>query len=180
MKNLKTFAEFVNESKLNEALATAADLKDGAMTLAGGYAEIEGIMTKQNLPDYCDIKALKKQHELLAKALRSTEDKIMIIDSESDAGDLVLAFNIGLDKRRKAGDSNVKLVSEFTFTSPWDSRSSKIDCKHYRIVNGNFDIITFMDGDDFADFTYVVYLKKDEKTLLDWANKNMTTADTEY
>ena len=34
MKNLKTFAEFVNESKLNEALATAADLKDGAITLA--------------------------------------------------------------------------------------------------------------------------------------------------
>jgi hypothetical protein len=180
MKNLKTFAEFVNESKLSEALATAADLKDGAITLADRYSEIEGIMTNEDLPDYCDIKALKKQYELLAKTLRSTEDKIMIIDSESDAYDLVLAYNIGLSKRRKSGDANVKLVSEFTFTSPWDSRSSKIDCKHYHIVDGKFDVITFMDGDGFADFTYVVYLKKDEKTLLDWANKNMTTADTEY
>jgi hypothetical protein len=180
MKNLKTFAEFVNESKVNEALATAADLKDGAVTLADRYAEIEGIMTKENLPDYCDIKALKKQYELLAKALRVSDDKAVIVDSESDAYDLVLAFNVGLDKRRKSGDANVKLVSEFTFTSPWDSRSPKINCKHYHIVDGKFDVITFTDGDDFSNFDYIVYNKAQEKTLLDWGNKNMTTADTEY
>lgn len=178
MKNLKTFAEFVNESKLNEALSTAADLKDGAVTLADRYSEIADIVNDQ--PDYCDLKSIKKQYETIAKQLRAPEKDIMSVDSESDASDLVVAFHIGLDKRRKGGDSNIKVVSEFNFNSAWDSKGTKINCVHYHIVDGKFDVITFMDGDDFSDFTHLLYLKKDEKTLLDWANKNMTTADTEY
>jgi hypothetical protein len=178
MKNLQTFAEFINESKLNEALATAADLKDGAVTLADRYKEIADIVNDE--PDYCDLKSVKKQYEIIAKQLRASEKDIMSIDSESDATDLVLAFHIGLDKRRKAGDSNIEVVSEFNFNSAWDSRGAKRNCVHYHVVDGKFDVITFMDGDDFADFTHLLYLKKDEKALLDWGNKNLSNRDTMY
>jgi hypothetical protein len=178
MKNLKTFKEFVNESIVNEALATAADVKDGAVSLKDRMIEIEEITADE--PDYVDLKTLKKQYEVLVKALRSSEDKIMIIDSESNAYDLVLAYHIGLQKRRNAGDANVKVVAELKFNSPWDSRNSLLKATHYHVVDGKFDVITFMDGDDFADFYYVVYLKNQEKALLDWGNKNMTEDDTDY
>lgn len=175
MKNLKTFNEFINESKLNEALASAADVKDGAVSLKDRMTEIEELVADQ--PDYCDLKTLKKQYETLTKALRTTQDKIMIIDSESDAYDLVLAYNFGLQKRKDAGDSSVKVVGDVRFNSAWDSKNTMINATHY-LVDGKFDVITFMDGDGFADFYYAVYLKNQEKALLDWANKNMTASDT--
>jgi hypothetical protein len=176
MKNLQSFEEFINESKVNEALASAADVNDGAVSLKDRMAEIEEITADE--PDYCDLKTLKKQYEVLSKALRATDDKIMIIDSESDAYDLVLAYNIGLRKRRDAGDANVKVVGELRFNSAWDSRNSLINATHYHIVDGKFDVITFMDGDGFADFYYAVYLKPQEKNWLAWGNKNMTEDDT--
>ena len=178
MKNLKTFNEFINESKLNEALASAADVKDGAVSLKDRMIEIEELCADNE--DYCDLKTLKKQYEVLSKALKATDDKIMIIDSESDAYDLVLAYNIGLQKRRDAADANIKVVGELKFNSAWDSSNSLINATHYHIVDGKFDVITFTDSDGFADFYYAVYLKPQEKNWLTWGNKNMTDADTNY
>jgi hypothetical protein len=180
MKNLKTFSEFLNESKLNEALASSADWKDGAVSLKDRRDEIAKTMQDEEIEDYCDIKALDKQYEILAKTLRISADKAMIIDSESDAGDLVGALNRGLDKRRKAGDANIKVVGEFTFNSPWDSRNSKLVGTHYHIVDAKLDLLTFLDGDDFSTFDYVVYNKAQEKALLDWGNKNLTKDDLYY
>ena len=59
MKNLLSFEDFINESRLNEALASAADVKDGAVSLKDRLAEIEDITADE--PDYVDLKTLKKQ-----------------------------------------------------------------------------------------------------------------------
>lgn len=176
MKNLLSFEDFINESRLNEALASPADVKDGAVSLKDRLAEVADIAADE--PDYVDLKTLKKQYDVLAKALRASDDKVMIIDSESDAYDLVLAYNIGLQKRRDSGDDNVKVIAELKFNSPWDSKNTLLNAIHYHVVDGNFEVITFMDGDGFADFYYAVYLKPQEKSFIDWANKNMTGADT--
>ena len=87
---------------------------------------------------------------------------------------------IGLQKRRDAGDTNIKLVDELSFNSAWHSTGQRRPAYHWHIIDANIDIITYEDGDDFADFSIVVYLKSQEKSLIDWANANLTEGDTEY
>jgi len=179
MKNLKTFNEFVNESKINEALASASDLKNGSTSITDRRKMIEDDSEAAGEP-VCDMKLLDAMYSTFTKALKTPENKLMVIDSESDAYDFVLACFIGFQKRRDSGDSNIKLVDELSFNSAWHSSGQRRPAYHWHIIDAKLDIITFEDGDDWADFQMVVYPKAQESVLLKWVNTNMTTDDTEY
>jgi hypothetical protein len=176
MKNLYSFEEFLNESKLNEAFAK----DEGADTLDVLFKEREDEGDEFEVGEGgCDLKLLKKQYEDIAKALKGNLKNVMC-DMSEISYELTDALYIGLQKRHKAGDANIKLVSEFNFNSPWDSASTKQNVKLFHIVDANIDVAIWMDGDDFSSFEYFACLKKDHKNLIKWVNTNMSAEDMKF
>lgn len=169
----------INESIINEALVNAADVKDGATTLADRIKMIEDDAVSAG-EEICDMKMLNAMYTTFSKTLKTPLNKLMLIDSESNASDFVLACWIGFERRRDAGNTNIKLVDELSFNSAWHSSGQRRPAFHWHIVDANIDIITYEDGDDWSDFSMVVYPKAQEKALINWVNANMTEEDIEY
>jgi hypothetical protein len=166
--------------RLNEGkLVNPSDVKDGATSLTDRIKMIESD-NKSVGEDVCDMKLLNTLYTTLSKTLRTPENKLMIIDSESNAYDFVLALFIGFQKKREAGDKNVQFVTELSFNSPWHSSNQRRPAYHWHIADANIDLITYEDGDDYSDFQIVVYPINQEKALIEWANKNLSLEDTEY
>lgn len=173
MKNIKTFEEFLNEN-LNEGIANPRDIKSDARSLTQRKADIEEF---EEL-DAKGLKLLDNQHALLSKTLKTPEKDLMLIDSESNSYELVQAIHIGFQKRRDAGDENIRLVSTLNFQSPFSEQSRP--AYHYQIVDQKIDLITLEDGGDYSDFIMVIYPRRQEKALVTWANDNLSSADSEY
>jgi len=174
MKNLKTFNEFLNQSELNEGIANPKDVKSDARSAIKRKADI----IEFDELDASGIKLLDKQHELFSKTLKTSDKELMMLDSESNAYELVQAIYFGFQKRRDEGDKNIQLVSTLTFQSPFAEKASP--AYHYRILDAKIDLIALQDGDEFADFQIIVYSKRQEKDLISWANANLSDADLEY
>jgi hypothetical protein len=179
MKNLKTFTEFINESKLNEAFATFDADRPTLQARLDGVEEDaagEGIT-----PDEMgvDMKLWRNQFDLASKALKTPLNKCATTDSEGSY-ELAIALNVGLRKRRDAGDSNIELVAEIPFNSPWKSSNSKNIMSHYRIVDAKLDVITYEDGDDYADFQSIIFPENQKAKLLKWVNTNMSEDDMTF
>jgi hypothetical protein len=79
-----------------------------------------------------------------------------------------------------AQDPNIKVVGEIQFNSPWDSRATSRLMHHYHIVDAKLDVITYTDGDDWAEFDTIVFPENQKAKLLKWVNTNMSKADMSY
>jgi len=179
MKNLQTFDEFVNESRINEAFASFDDYRPTLQSRLDGHAE-DAKDADVPIEDMgADMKLWNKQYELASKALKTPMNKCAITDSEGSY-ELAVALNIGLQKRREDGDENIKLIAEIPFNSPWKSNNSKITMYHWRIVDAGVDVITYRDGDDYAEFDSIIFPEKQKAKLLKWVNANMSEDDMEY
>jgi hypothetical protein len=178
MKNLKTFNEFVNES-VNEAFAEFDAYRPTLQDRLDGHIE-DAKDADTPIEDFgADMKLWKKQYELASKALKTPMNKCATTDSEGSY-ELAIALNVGLQKRRDAGDDNIKLVAEIPFNSPWKSNSTKLTMYHWHIVDAKLDVITYRDGDDYADFDSIIFPEKQKAKLLKWVNTNMSEDDMTY
>jgi hypothetical protein len=174
MKNLKTFQEFVNESKLNEAFVGKTDMA----LLQSTYEDYE------DAADDYDIPALKKGYETIAKLLKGNMKNVC---SEMEEGEFELckALATGLDKRATGTfgypiDPNITVAGSATINSAFDSGNKAHVVTLYHIKDINVHVATWEDGDDFAEFDHIACLKKDEKKLVAWVNKNMSEDDMDY
>lgn len=170
MINLKTFNEFVNESKLNEAFAT---LK-GDDILSKTFKDYES-----GEDEDLDLKVMKKGYESIAKLLGGNMNNVSSTMEEGDF-EFCRSLNQGLRKRFKANDPNIEIVGEVTINSPFDSGNESTPVTCYLIKDVNIKVATWNYGDDFAVFDHVAYLTKDAKSLLKWVNSNLSDSDMDY
>jgi len=170
MKNLKTFNEFLNESKLNEAFATL-EAGESLQDTLSSYED--------NDDEDFDIKTMTKGYTEVAKLLKGN---LKTISSTMEEGDYEFsqALKVGLHKRVDAGDTNIERIGETTINSPFDSSNSKVTVTAYLIKDAGVTCACWRYGDDFADFDHVAYPTKDGKKLLDWVNKNLSKVDMTY
>ncbi len=177
MKNIKTFTEFVNESKLNEAFVGNTDCQ----LLQDTFEDYEGMGDDGEI----DIKVLKKGYETIAKLLKGNMKNVC---SEMEEGefDLCKALHVGLDKRATGGmdkspiDPNITIEGTANINSAFQSSNIVREVTLYHIKDANIHVATWWDGDDFAEFSHIAFLKKDEKKLIAWVNKNMSSDDMTY
>ena len=189
MKNIKPFNEFVNESlKLNEAFVGAINADVLEKTLADFAESVEG----DDGDDSINIPTLQKGYETIAKLLKGN---LKTVASEMEEGEYELckALNIGLDKRATGGitpagkrvnvapeGTNVSIAARGQITSAFTDGRVTHEVIVYHIGDIKVDVACWEDGDDYAEFHHVAYLKKDEKKLVAWVNKNLTEDDMEY
>jgi hypothetical protein len=170
MKNLKTFNEFVNESKLNEAFATL----EGDDVLSSTYKDYESSEDED-----LDLKVMKKGFESIAKLLGGNMNNVSSTMEEGDY-EFSRSLNVGLDKRFNNADPNIEKVGQVNINSPFDSSNSSTPVTCYLIKDANIKVATWNYGDDFATFDHVAYLTKDAKALLKWVNSNLSDDDMQY
>jgi hypothetical protein len=183
MKNIKTFETFINEGKVNEAFVGTVNADVLEKTLAD-FAS--------NDDDSIDIPTLQKGYETIAKLLKGN---LKTVASEMEEGEYELckALAIGLDKRATGGidpmgkrknaapeGSNVSIANRGRINSAFTDGAVAHEVIVYHIGDIKVDVATWMDGDDYAEFDHVAYLKKDEKKLIAWVNKNLSEDDMEY
>jgi hypothetical protein len=176
MKNLKTFSEFINENSVNEAFATFDAYRPTLQDRLDGTEEDAKDNDTTTDEMGVDMKLWRTQFDLASKALKTPLNKCATTDSEGSF-ELALALHTGLMKRREEGDANIKLVSEIPFNSPWKSNNEKKIMSHYHIVDANLDVITYEDGDDYADFQTIIFPENQKAKLLKWVNTNMSEDD---
>jgi hypothetical protein len=107
MKNLKTFAEFVNEAHI----ATYATL-DGDDILSKTYKDYES-----NDDENLDLKVMKKGYESIAKLVGGNMNTVSSTMEEGDY-EFCMALNAFLPDRVKSNDPNIERVGEITINSP--------------------------------------------------------------
>jgi hypothetical protein len=176
MKNLQTFQEFVNESRINEAFVGKTDMQLLQDTYNDYIPQAE---------DYgMDMSVLKKGYETIAKLLKGNM-KNVCSDMEEGEYELCKALAIGLDKRAtgKFGypiDPNISVAGSETVNSAFTDGPISHVVTLYHIKDIDIHVVTWVDGDDYAEFDHIACLKKDEKKLVAWVNKNMSEDDMGY
>ena len=176
MKNLQTFQEFINESSINEAFVGKTDLP----LLQSTYEDYEPQADEYEM----DIDLLKKGYETIAKLLKGNMKNVC---SEMEEGEFELckALEVGLHKRATGAfgypiDPNIAVAGSATFNSAFSSGNESHVVTLYHIKDVNIHVATWSDGDDYAEFDHIACLKKDEKKLVAWVNKNLTEDDMSY
>jgi len=142
--------------------------------------------------DSIDITVLTKGYETIAKLLKGNM-KTVVSEMEEGEYELCKALAVGLDKRATGGitdtgkrknespeGSNVSIVNRGQINSAFTSNSLPREVIVYHIGDIKVDVATWVDGDEYAEFDHVAFLKKDEKKLISWVNKNMSEDDMEY
>jgi hypothetical protein len=173
MKNLLTFGEFI---QINEKFASFDDSFRATLE-----DRLKGIKddNEEMGEEMCNIKLITTQYQMIAKTLGLPMKSVALADSEENY-EFVESLSIGLRKRVDSQDSNIELVKELNFNSPWHSAATKRPMYHYHINDADIDLISWTDGDDFAEFDMIAFSEKDKKKLVDWVNANMSSADMKY
>ena len=171
MKNLKTFAEFVNEAAQSHIgkykhIGTYATL-DGDDILAQTYKNFESSDDED-----LDLKVMKKGYESIAKLVGGNMNTVSATMEEGDF-EFCRALNQFLPERVASNDPNIEKVGEVTINSPFTSAKDPAYVSCYLIKDVNIKVATWFYGDDFAVFDHVAYLTKDAKALLTWVNANL-------
>jgi hypothetical protein len=177
MKNIQTFDSFINESKVNEAFVSPTAMA----TLDSTFSDYEGGAEDD---DSINIPIMKKGYEIIAKLLKGNM-KTVVSEMEEGEYELCKALAIGLDKRATGYnnfpvDPNIQIAGEANINSAFDSSNSKRRVVLYHIKDANIDVAVWVDGDDYAEFDHIACLKKDEKKLVAWVNKNLSEDDMGY
>jgi hypothetical protein len=172
MKNLKTFREFINESKINEAIKfNPRDLD------AGTFSDYIDSMDPQTIEDYgVDMDKMTNGYEAIAKALGGNLNNVNFGDSENNNYEFFkFLMNVtfgesAFDKGSKLPE--VKILKTFNVTSGW--RDGDYGQAQLVEIPGVCKYVTWLDGDDFSNFDYAAYKSSDAAKIAKWATENYT------
>lgn len=170
MKNLLSFSEFVNESKLNEASFNVRDVDGGSMAdlldqYQGSDPEETGIF----------IDAMTDTYEKIAHALGGNINNVHVGDAENthyEFYEFLMRCSLGkVAFKSGANVHEVKDIKSFTSACGWREGDTQI---HIMEIPGVAKYACWLDGDEFANFDFAAYKKSDLPKIAAWVKDNWT------